>query len=127
MLDLMYQINTHYDQFTPSSRKIADYLLEHCAQAQYLSIGFSRLELTVKKAERGLARTMYWVRELTNRGENEPDGAERVVSLSGMILTGRSGEAAGGERRLRGIVGRYRDVDRGSEDMLRRGKSGMEE
>lgn len=50
MLDLMYQINTHYDQFTPSSRKIADYLREHCAQAQYLSISGLANECGVAEA-----------------------------------------------------------------------------
>lgn len=38
MLDLLHQINTTYNHLTPSSRKIADYLREHCSEAQYLSI-----------------------------------------------------------------------------------------
>lgn len=38
MIDLLCQINTAYRHLTPSSRKIADYLLKHCNEAQYLSI-----------------------------------------------------------------------------------------
>lgn len=50
MLDLMYQINACYDQLTPSSRKIADYLREHCAEAQYLSISGLAAECGVAEA-----------------------------------------------------------------------------
>lgn len=44
------QINAHYDTFTPSYRKIADYVKKHCNEAQYLSISGLADECKVAEA-----------------------------------------------------------------------------
>lgn len=49
-VDVMHQIDNLYDSFTPSFKKVADYLRDHRGEAQYLSISELADECGVGKA-----------------------------------------------------------------------------